>query len=91
MPLPETPDVFLFMLTLLMASGACYGSATGGLKLWRLIILGKIILREVRAPFYPSGTILPIRMGHNVISDELAGKVAGYTMLYVSLGLAGGV
>lgn len=89
LPLPETPDVFLFMLTLLMASGACYGSATGGLKLWRLIILVKIILREVRAPFYPEGTILPIRMGRNVISDEMAGKVAGYTMLYVSLGLLG--
>jgi trk system potassium uptake protein TrkH len=89
MPLPEVPDVFLFLLTFLMAIGASYGSATGGIKLWRLIILGKIIFREVRQPFFPTGTILPIRMGHNVISEESVGKVAGYTMLYMSIALAG--
>ncbi|MCD4673197.1 MAG: hypothetical protein K8R77_11090 [Anaerolineaceae bacterium] len=89
LPLQEVPGVFLFTLTILMATGASYGSATGGLKLWRLIILGKIISREMRAPFYPSGTILPIRMGHNVIQEDAVGKVAGYTMLYTSIALAG--
>lgn len=89
LPLPEVPDVFLFLLTFLMAIGASYGSATGGIKLWRLIILGKIILREVRAPFYPSGAILPIRMGHNVIHEDVVNKVAGYTMLYMAIALIG--
>ena len=87
--LPGTPDVFRFMLTALMGIGASYGSATGGLKLWRLIILGKIIYREVRAPFYPSGTILPIRMGHNVIREDIVSKVAGYTMLYITVAMIG--
>ena len=87
--LPGTPDVFRFMLTVLMAIGASYGSATGGLKLWRLIILGKIIYREVRAPFYPSGTILPIRMGKNVIREDVVSKVAGYTMLYITVAMIG--
>ena len=87
--LPGTPDVFRFMLTVLMGIGASYGSATGGLKLWRLIILGKIIYREVRAPFYPSGTILPIRMGHNVIHEDIVSKVAGYTMLYITVAMTG--
>jgi trk/ktr system potassium uptake protein len=87
--LPETPDVFRFMLTVLMGIGASYGSATGGLKLWRLIILAKIIYREVRAPFYPSGTILPIRMGNNVINEDGVGKVAGYTMLYITVAMTG--
>jgi trk/ktr system potassium uptake protein len=87
--LPETPGAFLFLLTVLMAVGASYGSATGGLKLWRLIILGKVVYREVRAPFYPSGTILPIRMGNNVIDEDVIGKVAGYTMLYITVAMIG--
>ena len=89
LPLPETPNAFLFMLTILMAIGASYGSATGGLKLWRLIIIAKVIVREVRVPFYPSGTILPIRMGKNVIEEDVVGKVAGYTMLYTTVALIG--
>jgi trk system potassium uptake protein TrkH len=89
LPLPDMPDVFHFMLTLLMAVGASYGSATGGLKLWRLIILGKIIYREIRQPFYPQGAILPIRMGHNVIQEDIVGKAAGYTMLYMLIALLG--
>jgi trk system potassium uptake protein TrkH len=87
--LPETPNAFLVMLTILMAIGASYGSATGGLKLWRLIIIAKVIIREVRAPFYPSGTILPIRMGNNVIDEDAVGRVAGYTMLYTIVALIG--
>lgn len=89
LPLTKVPDVFRFMLTLLMAVGASYGSATGGLKLWRLIILGKIISREIRQPFYPQGTILPIRMGHHVIQEDIVAKAAGYTMLYMLIALLG--
>ena len=89
LPLSQTPDVFVFTVILLMVSGAVYGSTSGALKLWRLIILGKVIRREVKRPFYPAGTLMPIRMGNNVIADEAALQVGGYVMLYLALALVG--
>ncbi len=87
--LSQVPDAFVFTVMLLMISGAAYGSTTGALKLWRLIILGKVIGREVRRPFYPTGTVMPIRMGNNVIADATALQVGAYVSLYLALGLLG--
>ncbi len=89
LPLTDVSDVFLFVLLLLMLSGAVYGSTTGGLKLWRLLILGQVIRREAKRPFFPEGTVMPLRMGHNVISESTALQVAGYVLLYLTLGLLG--
>lgn len=89
LPLSDLPDVTLFTLLFLMLSGAAYGSTTGGLKLWRLLILGKVVQREIRRPFYPEGTVHAIRMGNNPIDDSIVVQVAGYAFLYLILGLVG--
>ncbi len=87
--LTEVPDVFIFTLIFLMVSGAVYGSTTGALKLWRLIILWKIVRREVSRPFYPTGTLMPIRMGNNLITEKVALQVAAYVLLYLAVSLGG--
>ena len=91
LPLSEAPDVFIYTIMFLMVSGAAYGSTTGALKLWRLIIVGKVIGREVRRPFYPTGTVMPIRMGNNRITESTALQVAAYVLLYLAIALAGSV
>jgi len=90
-PVSDLPDIAIFTILILMLSGATYGSTTGALKLWRLVIVRKVIGREIQRPFYPSGTIVPIRMGNNVITDRIALQVAAYILLYLSIGLAGSV
>jgi trk system potassium uptake protein TrkH len=89
LPLSQVPPVFRFTVFLLMISGAVYGSTTGALKLWRLIIIGKVIGREIRLPFYPSGTVMPIRMGSNLIAESTALQVGAYALLYLAIGLLG--
>jgi trk system potassium uptake protein TrkH len=89
LPLSQVPDVFLFTMIFLMISGAVYGSTTGALKLWRLLILGQVVSHEIRRPFYPSGTVMPIRMGNNWIDRETVLQVTAYVMLYLSVGLLG--
>jgi trk system potassium uptake protein TrkH len=89
LPLSQVPDVWIFTVLLLMLSGAAYGSTTGALKLWRLIILGQVIGREIRRPFYPTGTVMPICMGNNRIDERVALQVAAYVMLYLAIGLIG--
>jgi len=88
-PVSQLPDTAVFVIIILMLSGAAYGSTTGALKLWRLIIMKKVIGREIRRPFYPTGTVLPIRMGNNIITDHAALQVAAYVLLFVGLGLVG--
>jgi len=89
LPLSQVPPVFRFTVFLLMISGAVYGSTTGALKLWRLIIIGRVIGREIRLPFYPSGTAMPIRMGSNLIAESTALQVGAYALLYLAIGLLG--
>lgn len=87
--LSEVPDMFVFTIIFLMASGAVYGSTTGAIKLWRLLILGQVLRREIKRPFYPTGTVMPIRMGHNLIAEETILQVAMYTLLYIAIGMVG--
>jgi trk system potassium uptake protein TrkH len=89
LPLTEVPDMFGFTIIFLMISGAVYGSTTGALKLWRLIIVGQVVGREIRRPFYPAATVMPIRMGNNVIGQDAALRVAAYMLLYLGIGLVG--
>jgi trk system potassium uptake protein TrkH len=87
--LNSVPDAVVFTITLLMISGAAYGSTTGALKLWRLIIVAQVVAREIKRPFYPEQAVLPIRMGNNRISGEVVIQVTAYVVLYLALGLAG--
>jgi trk system potassium uptake protein TrkH len=87
--LTDVPDIFVFTMIFLMVSGAVYGSTTGALKLWRLIIVGRVLGREISLPFYPAGTVMPIRMGNNVITESTALQVSAYALLYLALGLVG--
>jgi trk system potassium uptake protein TrkH len=87
--LSQVPDMFVFTLVFLMAAGAVYGSTTGALKLWRLIIIGQVIGREIRRPFYPTDTVMPIRMGNNVISESTVIQVTAYALLYLAIALIG--
>jgi trk system potassium uptake protein TrkH len=87
--LGQAPDVWVFTLMLLMISGAAYGSTTGALKLWRLIIIVQVIGREIRRPFYPAQAVLPIMMGNNRIHGHTVIEVTAYALLYLALGLAG--
>jgi trk system potassium uptake protein TrkH len=87
--LSQVPPIFRFTVLILMISGAAYGSTTGALKLWRLIIVGQVIGREVRLPFYPTGTVMPIRVGRNHITENTALQVAAYALLYLTIALVG--
>jgi trk system potassium uptake protein TrkH len=88
-PVGSFPAASLTIIILLMICGATYGSTTGALKIWRVMIVLKNVKREIIKPFYPSGTILPIKMGSHVISDEDSLKATVYVLLYIVIVIAG--
>jgi len=57
-----------------MVVGAAAGSTVGGIKLIRLLTLGKGILFRIRGIFYPSSAVRTFRLDGRALSDEEAAQ-----------------
>jgi trk system potassium uptake protein len=78
------PDAARALLVLLMFIGGSAGSAAGGVKVARWLIIGKHAAREVRRALHPRA-VLPIRVGDRVVSEEVLRAVAAFITLYTLL------
>lgn len=63
--------------------GGCAGSTAGGMKVMRILLLGKQALREIFILVYPRG-VQPIRVGGRVMPEKLVQAVWGFFSLYVA-------
>ncbi|MEM4663014.1 MAG: TrkH family potassium uptake protein [Candidatus Diapherotrites archaeon] len=81
----------IFVIILLMISGACYGSTAGAIKLWRTLIAFKVVRREIYRALLPQQAVIPLRVGNKVLSDENALNALAYIALYVALLLGGSI
>lgn len=72
------------VLLLLMFIGGSAGSAAGGIKVVRLMIVAKNTAREIRRALHPRA-VLPVRIGRRTVSEEVLRAVAAFITLYVSL------
>lgn len=94
------PAITKQLFILLMISGGCVGSTSGGIKILRIIILEKLLKREVTKLSLPNNAVLPTTVNGTIIgSDELfritaiifgwlllIGVGAGITALFSDLG-----
>ena len=76
------------VLLLLMVGGACAGSTTGGVKLVRLVVMSKLIRREVRRHGEPA-RISPIILDGRPVGDAQLLHVGGFLAAY-AISWAGG-
>ncbi len=72
------------VLVLLMFVGGSAGSAAGGIKVVRLLIVAKNTAREVRKALHPRA-VLPVRVGSRAVPEEVLRAVAAFITLYVAL------
>ena len=78
---PERAQVVLLVL---MFIGGSAGSAAGGVKVVRWLIIGKNTAREVRRALHPRA-VLPVRVGSRVVPEEVLRAVAAFITLYIVL------
>lgn len=76
---PEFSKTILFCLLFL---GACGGSTAGGIKISRLIILLKMVLREIRHIVHPRSVNL-IKLDGYKIDSEVVRSVSSFIILYI--------
>lgn len=72
------------VILLLMFIGGCAGSTGGGIKNVRYLILFKSAARQLAKLFHPKA-IIPVRLGRDVIPEELVESVQNFFFLYFML------
>jgi trk system potassium uptake protein len=67
---------------LVMFLGGCTGSTAGGLKTFRIAIIGATIVQHVKRIVYPHG-VFPVRYGEKRVSDDVVAAVMSFLFLYL--------
>ncbi len=78
------PSACKFVIIMLMFVGGCASSTAGGLKVIRVILLGKLIRRGVQNRLSPRAVTV-VKLGGKEVSDETLNGVAAFTSLYAML------
>jgi len=82
---------FVMALTfVLMFSGACAGSTSGGAKIDRILYLWKNVRNELYRCLYPN-SILSVQINGRVVNPDLVSKVIAFLCIYMLLMVAGGL
>ncbi len=89
--LASLPALTIFILIILMIFGASYGSTTGALKLWRILILYQVIRREIHRAFLPQKAVTPIILGGKIVPEDKALKALSYISLYIVFIIVGSI
>ncbi|MDU1264913.1 MAG: TrkH family potassium uptake protein [Peptostreptococcus sp.] len=72
------------ILLMLMFVGACAGSTGGGLKVSRVLLLGKYIKSEIRKIVHPR-SIVSVKVDGKVMDDTVIRSITAYIMIYMSI------
>ncbi|MBZ2174700.1 TrkH family potassium uptake protein [Schnuerera sp. xch1] len=76
------------ILFLLMFVGGCAGSTAGGIKNIRILVLLKIVKREISKIFHPRA-VIPIKVDGRSISDETVAGITSFFVLYIIIFILG--
>lgn len=72
------------ILLLLMFIGACAGSTAGGMKVIRILVMLKLIKREVGKSFHPRA-IMPVKINGKIMHNETVSGIVSFLALYLFL------
>jgi len=75
-------DQAKIVLFLLMFVGGCAGSAAGGPKVVRHVLMARLTIRELKRMLHPRG-VLPVKLGGRVIPDHTLRDVQVFMLFYL--------
>lgn len=78
------PSLAQFIIFLLFFIGGCSGSTSGGFKVIRWVILGKLVNNETKKMLHPHG-VFSIRINNRPSRSEIISTVASFTTVYLLL------
>jgi len=76
-------------LVLVMLIGGCAGSAGGGIKVVRILFLGKFLKREISQTLHPRA-VLPVKIDRTTVPESIQRQIIGFLLFYIILLVASG-
>ena len=76
------PVAAQFILLFLMLLGGCTGSTAGAIKIGRILVLLKVIRREIHKVIHPRA-IIPIKLGKQALSEPAVAKIGAFFFIYM--------
>ncbi|MDD3839031.1 MAG: TrkH family potassium uptake protein [Clostridia bacterium] len=76
------------ILFILMFVGGCAGSTSGGIKSIRVLVLLKLVKKEISRVFHPRA-VIPVKIGPRSISSNTLSSIASFFVLYIIVFLIG--
>ena len=76
------PTLSKEILVMLMFVGACAGSTGGGIKVSRLLLLGKSLKKELKQALHPQ-VVAPVRMDGKLVNHETIRATNVYVAAYI--------
>jgi trk system potassium uptake protein TrkH len=70
------------ILLLLMFIGGCAGSAGGGPKVVRHLLMARFTIRELKRTLHPRA-VLPVKLGGRVVPDDIMREVVVFMLFYM--------
>jgi len=84
----EWPTFSKVILFVLMFVGGCAGSTAGGMKSVRVLVLLKMIKREIMKIFHPRA-VIPVKLGQRALSKDTLDGISSFFALYMFLFVLG--
>ena len=78
------------VLLVLMFIGGCAGSASGGPKVVRQVLIARFTLLELKRTLHPRG-VLPVKLGGRVVPDDVMRGVVVFFLFYLLVFAVGAV
>ena len=75
-------DQAKMVLFLLMFVGGCAGSAAGGPKVVRHLLMARLTIRELRRTLHPR-SVLPVKLGGRVVPEQTLRAVQVFVLFYL--------
>jgi len=73
----------MVMFMVLLFLGGCTGSTSGGIKFFRICVVGAVARSQIRHLIHPHRVALPVYNGRP-ISDEVVRSVLSFTVFYIA-------
>ncbi len=81
--LSSRSDLTKVIITLSMIIGGSTFATTGGIKVYRILIIKEATLREIRSLVKPRSTIIVARIGKEKLSDDVIIRTYVFAFLYI--------
>lgn len=84
------PYIARWWMTVMVIIGGCAGSTCGGIKIIRFVIVCKYLKNRIYGAFQPR-TVKTVKVGEQIISEEIQRNVVGFFLLWLWIMVLGSV